>query len=77
LHQFGPSAAEFEQSIKYDPGLSAAYYQLGLAYSKLGQAEKSKQMFAEFERLHKKEQQDPGAIDEEQNDDARRATQVP
>jgi tetratricopeptide (TPR) repeat protein len=75
--QFRESAEEFEQSIKYDPGLSAAYYQLGLAYSKLGQAEKSKQMFAEFERLHKKEQEDPGAIDEEQNDDARRATQVP
>jgi tetratricopeptide (TPR) repeat protein len=75
--QFRSSAAEFEQSIKYDPGLSAAYYQLGLAYSKLGQVDKSKQMFAEFERLHKREQQDPGAIDEEQNDDARRATQMP
>jgi len=75
--QFESSAAEFEQSIKYDPGLSAAYYQLGLAYSKLGEADKSTQMFAEFERLHKREQQDPGEIDKEQNDDARRATQVP
>jgi len=34
-------------------------------------------MFAEFERLHRKEQQDPGSLDQEQNDDARQATQAP
>jgi Tfp pilus assembly protein PilF len=75
--QFGPASEEFEQAVRYDRGLSAAYYQLGLAYAKLGQADKSQQMFAEFERLHKAEQEDPGAVDQEQNDDARKATDAP
>jgi tetratricopeptide (TPR) repeat protein len=72
--QFQPAAAEFEQAIKYDPRLSAAYYQLGRVYARLGESGKSQQMLAEFERLHKQEEQDSGAVDKEQNDDARKAT---
>jgi tetratricopeptide (TPR) repeat protein len=76
-NQFTLAAGEFEQAVKHDPGLSAAYYQLGRVYSRLGQVDKSQHMFAEFERLHKKEQQDPALLDQEQNDDARQATQTP
>ena len=75
--QFIPAAEEFEQAVKYDPGMSAAYYQLGRVYAKLGEVDKSRHMFAEFERLHKQEQQDPGSVDKEQNEDARKATESP
>ncbi len=51
--------------------------ELGRVYARLGEVDKSQHMFAEFERLHRKEQQDPGSLDQEQNDDARQATQAP
>lgn len=41
-NQLHPAAQELEQAVKYDPGLSAAYYQLVRVYAKLGDAEKSR-----------------------------------
>ncbi len=76
-NQFKPAADEFEQAIKHDPGLTAAYYQLGRVYARLGETEKSQTTLAEFERLHKLEEQDSSSADKEQNEDARQATQAP
>lgn len=70
--QWQPAAQELEQAVKYDPGLSAAYYQLVRVYTKLGEVEKSKQMLAEFEKLHRKEENDIDPADQAQDNDARK-----
>ena len=49
-----PAAAEeLSKAVQYEPNLSAAYYQLSRVYARLGQAEKSQSVMAEFERLHR------------------------
>jgi len=65
------AAQELEQAVKYDPGLTSAYYQLGRIYLKLGELEKSQHMLAEFNRLHKQDQQDP-RDDQAHDDDAKK-----
>jgi tetratricopeptide (TPR) repeat protein len=65
------AADELSQAIDYDPSLSAAYYQLARVYARLGEAEKSKRVLAEFEKLHQREMTDSQAADE----DARKETQ--
>jgi tetratricopeptide (TPR) repeat protein len=72
--QWQAAAQELEQAVKYDPGLSAAYYQLVRVYTKLGEADKSQQMLAEFEKLHKQEQNDIDPADQAQDNDARKET---
>jgi tetratricopeptide (TPR) repeat protein len=62
---------QLEAAIKYDPGLTSAYYQLSRIYSKVGEPEKSQQMLAEFNRLHKQDQQDP-RDDQAHDDDAKK-----
>jgi tetratricopeptide (TPR) repeat protein len=66
-----PAAQELEQAIRYDPGLTSAYYQLGRIYLKSGESEKSAHMLAEFNRLHKEDQEDPHD-DQAHNDDAKK-----
>ena len=67
-----PAAAEeLSKAVRYEPNLSAAYYQLSRAYARLGQAEKSQSVMAEFERLHQREMSDSQALD----DDTRKATE--
>ena len=75
--QLRPAAEELEQAVKHDPGLSAAYYQLSRVYAKLGDAEKSEHMLAEFQRLYQQEARDSGPVDQAQDDDARKETEVP
>ena len=70
-----PATLQLEQAIRFDPGLIAAYYQLGRIYAKLGEPEKSEHMLAEFERLHKQEQQDPHD-DQAHDDDAKKETEA-
>jgi predicted Zn-dependent protease len=65
------AVSELSQAIDYDPSLSAAYYQLARVYARLGEAEKSKRVLAEFERLHQREMTDSQALDE----DARKETE--
>jgi uncharacterized protein HemY len=65
------AAEELRQAIQYEPDLSAAYYQLSRVYARLGEAEKSKSVMAEFERLHQREMSDSQALD----DDTRKATE--
>ena len=72
--QWQPAAQELEQAVKYDPGLSAAYYQLVRVYAKLGDSEKSQQMLAEFQKLHKQEENDIDPADQAQDNDARKET---
>jgi tetratricopeptide (TPR) repeat protein len=72
--QWQPAAQELEQAVRYDPGLSAAYYQLVRVYAKLGEAEKSKEMLAEFQKLHKQEENDIDPADQAQDNDARKET---
>lgn len=66
-----PAAQELEQAIKYDPSFTSAYYQLGRIYVKLGEPEKSQHMLAEFNRLHKQDQEDP-RDDQAHDDDAKK-----
>ena len=66
-----PAAQELEQAIRYDPGLTSAYYQLGRIYAKVGEHERSDHMLAEFNRLHKQDQQDPHD-DQAHDDDAKK-----
>ena len=65
------AAEELSQAVQYEPNLSAAYYQLSRVYARLGEANKSKSVLAEFERLHQREMSDSQVLD----DDARRATE--
>ena len=62
---------QLEAAIKYDPGLTSAYYQLGRIYAKVGEPEKSQHMLAEFNRLHKQDQEDP-RDDQAHDDDAKK-----
>jgi predicted Zn-dependent protease len=67
-----PAAAEeLSQAVQYDPNLSAAYYQLSRVYARLGEAEKSKGVLSEFERLHQQETSDSQALE----DDTKKATE--
>ena len=66
-----PATQELEQAIRCDPGLTSAYYQLGRIYAKVGEHEKSEHMLAEFNRLHKQDQQDPHD-DQAHDDDAKK-----
>jgi predicted Zn-dependent protease len=59
---------ELEGAITADSGLTSAYYQLSRVYARLGEAEKSERMLAEFKRLHQQEVNDTKDADE----DARR-----
>ena len=70
-----PAALQLEQAIRYDRGLSSAYYQLGRIYTKLGETEKSRQMLAEFNRLHKQDLLDPND-DQAHEDDAKKETEA-
>ena len=45
------AVAEFEQTIKLDPGLHEAYYQLGLAYGRLKRMADAQSTMATFKRL--------------------------
>jgi Tfp pilus assembly protein PilF len=69
------AAHELEQAVAYDPGLSAAYYQLGRVYSKLGQTEKSDRVLKEFKKLSRQEAHASQAGDEALEEDTRRATE--
>jgi Flp pilus assembly protein TadD len=75
--QLSPAAQELQEAVTHDPSLSAAYYQLGLVYAKLGNTEKSKQLFAEFARLHQKEEYDSQAADKAADEDTRKETESP
>ena len=71
LNRLPAAAEELSQAVKYEPNLSAAYYQLSRVYARLGDAEKSKTVMAEFERLHQREMSDTQALE----DDTRKATE--
>lgn len=70
--QLQTAAYELEQAIAHDPGLRAAYYQLGRVYSKLGQTEKSNRVLKEFKKLSQQETQASQAGDEAVEEDTRR-----
>ncbi len=70
-NRLSAAAEELSQAVHYNPNLSAAYYQLSRVYARLGEAEKSKGVLAEFERLHRREMSDSQALD----DDTRKATE--
>ncbi|HTT21350.1 MAG TPA: tetratricopeptide repeat protein [Candidatus Sulfotelmatobacter sp.] len=72
---FRRAAQELEQAIRYDPGLTSGYYQLGRIYLKLGESEKSAHMLAEFNRLHKQDQEDP-QDDQAHRDDAKKEVEA-
>jgi Flp pilus assembly protein TadD len=74
--QLRPAAQELEEAVKYDPGLSAAYYQLVRLYAKLGDVEKSKQMMAEFEKVHQQEENEANLAEQARDNDARKETDV-
>jgi hypothetical protein len=57
--------------------LRAAYYQLAHVYAKLGEAEKSERLLAEFERLYEQEAHDSRPVDQALDEDARKATEAP
>ena len=60
-----PAAAEeLSKAVQLEPKLSAAYYQLSRVYARMGDAEKSKSVMAEFEKLHQQEVSDSQALDE-------------
>jgi tetratricopeptide (TPR) repeat protein len=70
-NRLAAAAEELSQAVKYEPNLSAAYYQLSRVYARLGDAEKSKSILAEFEKLHQREMSDSQALE----DDTRKATE--
>jgi tetratricopeptide (TPR) repeat protein len=71
LNRLPAAAEELSQAVHYEPSLSAAYYQLSRVYARLGDAEKSKSILAEFEKLHQREMSDSQALE----DDTRKATE--
>jgi len=75
--QLRPAAQELEQAVQLDPGLSAAFYQLARVYARLGDTEKSERTLAEFEKLYQQQARDPRPVDQELDDDARKATEAP
>jgi tetratricopeptide (TPR) repeat protein len=75
--QLRAAAQELEKALKHDPGLRAAYYQLARVYAKLGEAEKSERLRAEFERLYEQEAHDSRPVDQALDEDARKATEAP
>jgi tetratricopeptide (TPR) repeat protein len=70
------AAEELSQAVTLDPTLGAAYYQLARVYVRLGESEKSKQMFAEFNKLNQQEaSNDSRAADQARDDDMRKETE--
>ncbi len=70
------AAEEFSQAVTHDPTLGPAYYQLGRVYSRLGEAEKSQLMFAEFKKLSQQQESDDSrAADQARDEDTRRETE--
>lgn len=49
--EYGAARDALERAVKLDPGHTKAHYQLGLAYARLGQQERARQMFALSEKL--------------------------
>jgi tetratricopeptide (TPR) repeat protein len=76
-NQWMLAAQELQQAVTGDPDLSAAYYQLGLVYAKLGDTYKSKQAFADFERLRKEEADDSQGASQAADEDTRKETESP
>src|SRR5712692_7124732 len=70
-NRLSAAAVEVSQAVHYNPNLSAAYYQLSRVYARLGEAEKSKGVLSEFERLHQQETSDSQALE----DDTKKATE--
>jgi len=52
------SIAELETAVARDPGNSAALYQLGLAYQRQGEVEKSRQTLQEFQKAKARMQEE-------------------
>jgi tetratricopeptide (TPR) repeat protein len=70
------AAEELNQAVTRDPTLGPAYYQLGRVLSRLGEAEKSQLMFAEFKKLsHQQENDDARAADQARDEDTRKETE--
>jgi tetratricopeptide (TPR) repeat protein len=70
------AAEELNQAVTLDPTLGAAYYQLARVYARLGESEKSKQMFAQFNKLNQQEaSNDSHAADKARDDDMRKETE--
>ena len=59
-----------------DPTLGDSDYQLARVYARLGESEKSKQMFAQFNKLNQQEaSNDSRAADKARDDDMRKETE--
>ena len=70
------AAEELSQAVTHDPTLGPAYYQLGRVYSRLGEAEKSQLMFAEFKKLSQQQESDDSrAAEQARDDDTRKETE--
>jgi len=70
------AAEELSQAVARDPSLGPAYYQLGRVYSRLGEADKSKLMFAEFKKLSQQQEiDDARAADQARDEDTRKETE--
>ena len=70
------AADELSQAVSRDPSLGPAYYQLARVYSRLGEAEKSKLMFAEFKKLSQQQETDDArATDQARDEDTRKETE--
>jgi tetratricopeptide (TPR) repeat protein len=70
------AADELSQAVSRDPSLGPAYYQLARVYSRLGEAEKSKLMFAEFKKLSQQQESDDArAADQARDEDTRKETE--
>ncbi|MGC2185080.1 MAG: tetratricopeptide repeat protein [Terriglobales bacterium] len=70
------AAEELSEAVTRDPTLAPAYYQLGRVYSRLGEAEKSKLMFAEFKKLSQQQENDDArAADQARDEDTRKETE--
>ncbi len=70
------AAEQLSQAVSRDPTLGPAYYQLARVYSRLGEAEKSKLMFAEFKKLSQQQEiDDARAADQARDEDTRKETE--
>ncbi len=70
------AAEELSEAVTRDPTLGPAYYQLGRVYSRLGEAEKAKLMFAEFKKLSQQQENDDArAADQARDEDTRKETE--
>jgi len=61
--------------VTRDPALSAAYYQLGRVYARLGETEKSARAIVEFQRRYKQEANASQDTDQEVDEDTRQEIQ--